>query len=172
MATQEKIAAVAEITGRFRASSAALLTEYRGLTAAQLTTLRRSLGADTTYAVVKNTLGRLAAAEADYPIPAGPAGWLSGPTAVAFVAGDPAQAARTLRDFARTHPALVIKGGVVEGRALSAEQVRRLADLGSRGAQLALAAAALAAVQTRAAQTLTAALAQPARLANALKEIT
>jgi len=164
---QEKIAAVAEITGRFRSSSAAVLTEYRGLTMAQLTQLRRSLGTDTTYAVVKNTLTKLAAGEAGYPIPDE---LLTGPTAIAFVSGDPVEAAKGLRDFARTNPLLVIKGGVVEGKALSADEVRRLADLESRDVLLAKLAGVLQASLSRAAGLFQAPLSQVARLAAALQE--
>jgi large subunit ribosomal protein L10 len=167
MATQEKIAAVAEITDRFRVSSAALLTEYRGLTMAQLTTLRRSLGSGTTYAVVKNTLTKLAASDAGAPVPEE---LLTGPTAIAFVAGDPVEAAKGLRDFARTNPLLVIKGGVVEGRSLSADEVRRLADLESREVLLARFAGAMQASLSRAAGMFQAPLSQIARLAAALQE--
>jgi large subunit ribosomal protein L10 len=167
MANQEKTAAVAEITDRFRASSAALLTEYRGLTMAQLTTLRRSLGSGTTYAVVKNTLTKLAAGDAGAPVPEE---LLTGPTAIAFVAGDPVQAAKGLRDFARTNPLLVIKGGVVEGRSLSADEVRRLADLESREVLLARFAGAMQASLSRAAGMFQAPLSQIARLAAALQE--
>jgi large subunit ribosomal protein L10 len=164
---QEKTASVAEITGRFRSSSAAVLTEYRGLTMSQLTELRRSLGSDTTYAVVKNTLTKLAATEAGYPIPED---LLTGPTAIAFVAGDPVEAARGLRDFARTNPLLVIKGGVLEGKALSADEVRRLADLESRDVLLGRLAGVLQASLSRAAGLFQAPLSQVARLAAALQE--
>src|SRR5512135_2592063 len=123
MARPDKAAAVAEIADRFRASNAAVLTEYRGLTVAQLTTLRKSLAANATYAVVKNTLTTIAAKDAGFAFE----GELSGPTAIAFVTGDSVEAAKGLRDFARTNPALVIKGGVLEGRALSADEVRKLA---------------------------------------------
>jgi large subunit ribosomal protein L10 len=164
---QEKITAVAEITDRFRSSSAAVLTEYRGLTMAQLTQLRRSLGTHTTYAVVKNTLTKLAAAEAGYPISAD---LLTGPTAIAFVSGDPVEAARGLRDFARTNPLLVIKGGVVEGKALSAEEMRRLADLESREVLLAQIAGLVQAPLAQVAGLAQEALAQVARLAAALEE--
>jgi len=164
---QEKIVAVAEITDRFRSSSAAVLTEYRGLTVAQLTQLRRALGANTTYAVVKNTLTKLAAAEAGYPISDD---LLAGPTAIAFVSGDPVEAARGLRDFARANPTLVIKGGVLEGKALSADEVRRLADLESREVLLAKTAGVLQASLSRAAGLFQAPLSQVARLAVALHE--
>jgi large subunit ribosomal protein L10 len=164
---QEKTAAVAEITDQFRSSSAAVLTEYRGLTVAQLTELRRSLGTDTTYAVVKNTLTKLAAGDAGYPIPDD---LLTGPTAIAFVAGDPVEAAKGLRDFARTNPLLVIKGGVLEGKALSADEVRRLADLESREVLLARLAGVLQASLSRAAGLFQAPLSQVARLAAALQD--
>jgi len=164
---QQKFTAVAELSDHFRSSSAAVLTEYRGLTVAQLTELRRSLGAQTTYAVVKNTLTKFAAAEAGYPIPDD---LLTGPTAIAFVSGDPVEAAKGLRDFARTNPLLVIKGGVVEGKALSADEVRRLADLESREVLLSRLAGALQASLSRAAATFQAPLTQVARLAAALQE--
>jgi large subunit ribosomal protein L10 len=167
MPNEEKTAAVDEIAERFRASSAAVLTEYRGLTMAQLTELRRSLGADTKYAVVKNTLTKRAASDAGYPIDDE---LLTGPTAIAFVAGDPVEAAKGLRDFARTHPLLVIKGGVVEGKALSAAEMRRLADLESREVLLSRLAGVLNASLTKAAGLFQAPLSQVARLAAALQE--
>ncbi|MFL6140053.1 MAG: 50S ribosomal protein L10 [Frankiaceae bacterium] len=172
MARPDKVAAVAEITERFRGSSAAVLTEYRGLTVAQLKELRRALGADTTYAVVKNTLTKIAVRGAD--MPAGTVDtlepMLEGPTAVAFVGGDPVEAAKGLRDFARVHPLLVIKGGVLDGRPLTADEIRRLADLESREVLLAKMAGALNASLARAAALLQAPIAQVARLAEALRQ--
>ena len=129
MAQADKVATVAEIADRFRSSNAAVITEYRGLTMAQLTELRRSLGRDTAYTVAKNTLVKRAAADAGV---AGIDDLFVGPTAVAFVTGEPVDAAKALRDFARTHPMLVIKGGLLEGRALEPAEVTRLADLESR----------------------------------------
>jgi large subunit ribosomal protein L10 len=167
MANQEKVTAVAEITDRFRGSAAALLTEYRGLTMAQLTTLRRSLGTGTMYAVVKNTLTKLAAADAGYAFPEE---LLTGPTAIAFISGDPVEAAKGLRDFAKTNPLLVIKGGVVEGKSLSADEVRRLADLESRDVLLARMAGAMQGSLAKAAGLFQAPLSQVARLAAALQE--
>ena len=167
MANQEKTAAVAEITERFQGSSAAVLTEYRGLTMSQLTQLRRSLGSDTTYAVVKNTLTKRAAAEAGFPVADE---LLTGPTAIAFIKGDPVEAARGLRDFSRTNPLLVIKGGVLEGRALSPEEVRRLADVEPREVLLARLAGATQGSLAKAAGLFQAPLAQVARLAAALQE--
>ena len=167
MANQEKTQAVAEITERFQGSSAAVLTEYRGLTMAQLTQLRRSLGSETTYAVVKNTLTKRAATEAGFPVPEE---LLSGPTAIAFISGDPVEAAKGLRDFSRTHPLLVIKGGVLDGRALSPEEVRQLADVEPREVLLAKMAGALQGSLSKAAGLFQAPLSQVARLAAALQE--
>src|SRR5918999_3611493 len=116
----DKATAVAELTDRFRDSSATLLTEYRGLTVAQLKDLRRSLGRETTYAVAKNTLAKRAASEAGI---AGLDELFTGPTALAFVSGDPVEAAKGLRDFAKTNPLLVIKGGVFEGRPMSGDEI-------------------------------------------------
>ena len=167
MANQEKTAAVAEITERFQGSSAAVLTEYRGLTMAQLTQLRRSLGESTTYAVVKNTLTKRAASEAGFQVPDD---LLTGPTAIAFIAGDPVEAAKGLRDFQRTNPLLVIKGGVLDGKALSPEDVRRLADVEPREVLLAKMAGALQGSLSKAAGLFQAPLSQVARLAAALQE--
>src|SRR5947207_5331024 len=125
----DKATAVAELSEQFRNSSATVLTEYRGLTVRQITDLRRSLGRTTTYAVAKNTLAKRAATDAGI---SGLDSLFTGPTALAFVTGDPVEAAKGLRDFAKTNPLLVIKGGVFEGKAISADEVRRLADLESR----------------------------------------
>ena len=167
MANQEKTAAVAELTERFQGSSAAVLTEYRGLTMAQLTQLRRSLGGGTTYAVVKNTLTKRAASEAGFPVPDE---LLTGPTAIAFISGDPVEAAKGLRDFSRTNPLLVIKGGVLDGKALSPEDIRRLADVEPRDVLLARMAGALQGSLSKAAGLFQAPLSQVARLAAALQE--
>jgi large subunit ribosomal protein L10 len=167
VANQEKTAAVAEITERFQGSSAAVLTEYRGLTMAQLTQLRRSLGSDTTYAVVKNTLTKRAAAEAGFPVPDE---LLTGPTAIAFIKGDPVEAAKGLRDFSRTNPLLVIKGGVLEGKALSPAEIRQLADVEPREVLLARLAGAMTGSLAKAAGLFQAPLSQVARLAAALQE--
>src|SRR5438309_1398284 len=141
----EKVSAVAEITERFTNSSAAVITEYRGLSVKQLTTLRRALGRDTTYAIVKNTLTKRAAAQAGFPIDDA---LLTGPTAIAFISGDPVEAAKGLRDFAKTNPPLIIKGGVLDGKALSAAEVTKIADLESREVLLAKLAGALKALPT------------------------
>jgi large subunit ribosomal protein L10 len=163
----DKATAVAELSDRFRVSSATLLTEYRGLTVAQLKQLRRSLGGTTTYAVAKNTLAKRAASEAGI---AGLDDLFTGPTALAFVSGDPVEAAKGLRDFAKTNPFLVIKGGVFEGRAINADEVRKLADLESREVLLAKLAGAMKANLSKAAATFQAPLTQMARLAQALQD--
>jgi len=167
MANPGKTAAVAEISERFRQAQAAVLTEYRGLTMAQLTELRHSLGRDTTYAVVKNTLTKIAARQAGVD---GLDDWLSGPTAIAFIKGDPVEAAKGLRTFARAHPMLVIKGGLLEGRTLSAEQVNQIADLDSREVLLAKLAGAMKAKTSQAAALFQAPLSQAARLVQALAD--
>src|SRR3954449_10676093 len=120
----DKASAVAELTDSFRNSAATVLTEYRGLTVSEITELRRSLGGETKYSVSKNTLAKRAAADAGID---GLDALFTGPTALAFVSGDPVEAAKGLRTFARTHPVLVIKGGVFEGKAISADEVRKTA---------------------------------------------
>jgi large subunit ribosomal protein L10 len=167
MARPDKAAAVAELSDKFRTSSAAVLTEYRGLTVSQLTQLRTSIGGHATYAVVKNTLTAIAARDAG--VTAIDDRDLTGPTAIAFVTGDPVETAKGLRDFARTHPALVIKGGVLDGRPLSADEVRRLADLESREMLLARMAGAMKASLTRAAYLFAAPLSQAVRTIDALR---
>ena len=169
MPNKEKLGAVAEIVDHFNGSSATVITEYRGLTVKQVTQLRQALGGDTTYAVVKNTLTRRAAAEAGISIDDS---LLVGPTAIAFVKGDPVAAAKGLRDFAKTNPLLVIKGGVLEGRSLSAAEVNQIADLDSREVLLAKVAGVLKALPTRAAGLFQAPLSQVARLAKALEDKT
>ena len=140
MARNPKSTAVEEITEEFRSSSAAVLTEYRGLTVAQLKELRRSLGGNATYAVVKNTLTKIAAKDAGVD---GLDDLLVGPSAIAFVKGDPVEAAKGLRDFSKVHPNLVIKGGYLDGNVLSAADVTKLADLESREVLLAKLAGAM-----------------------------
>ncbi len=167
MARPDKAATVAEITERFRASHAAVLTEYRGLTVAQMTALRKSIAATATYAVVKNTLTAIAAREAGV---AAFDGQLTGPSAIAFVTGDPVEAAKGLRDFARTNPALVIKSGVLDGKALSADEIRKLADLESREVLLAKLAGAMKASLNNAVYLFAAPLAQAARTIEALRQ--
>ncbi len=169
MPNKEKVGAVAEIVDHFNESSATVITEYRGLTVKQVTQLRQALGADATYTVVKNTLTRRAAAEAGVSIDDS---MLVGPTAIAFVKGDPVAAAKGLREFAKANPLLVIKGGVLEGRSLTAAEVNQIADLESREVLLAKIAGVLKALPTRAAGLFQAPLSQVARLAKALEDKT
>jgi large subunit ribosomal protein L10 len=126
MANSAKVAAVAEIADQFRSAQAAVVTEYRGLTMAQLTELRRALGSETDYTIAKNTLVKRAAADAGVQ---GLDELFSGPTAIAFVGGEPVDAAKALRDFAKAHPLLVIKGGLLDGNAVGPAEVDKLADL-------------------------------------------
>jgi len=163
----DKATAVAELTESFRNAGATVLTEYRGLTVSQLTQLRRSLGKETSYTVAKNTLAKRAAADAGI---SGLDELFSGPTALTFVSGDVVEAAKGLRDFAKANPKLVIKGGVFEGKPLSAAEVGKLADLESREVLLAKLAGAMKANLSKAAATFQAPVAQMARLLAALQD--
>ena len=167
MARAEKVAAVAELTERFQASSGAVLTEYRGLTVAQLGELRQSLGENATFTVVKNTLTKLAATEAG--VGAEFEQLLSGPSAIAFVQGDVVEAAKGLRDFAKANPLLVIKGGVLDGKGMTPAEITRLADLEPREVLLAKLAGAMKATMANAAATMAALPTQMARLLAALE---
>jgi large subunit ribosomal protein L10 len=166
MARADKSAAVAELTEQFRSSNAAVLTEYRGLTVAQLKELRVTLGGNATYAVVKNTLTKIAAKDAGIE---GLNDLLVGPSAIAFVSGDPVEAAKGLRDFAKANPHLVIKGGVLEGAPLSVEDFKKLADLESREVLLAKLAGAMKASLQNAVSLFAAPLSQAARTIDALR---
>ena len=166
MARADKQAAVAEIADSFSESAGAVLTEYRGLTVKELQDLRRSLGANANYAVVKNTLAKLAAKEAGIE---GFDELLTGPTAIAFIKGDVVEAAKGLRDFAKANPALVIKGGVLDGNLLDSKEIAKLADLESREVLLGKLAGAMLASLSQAVYLLNAPLAQAARLAGALE---
>jgi len=163
----DKATAVAELTEHFRKAGATVLTEYRGLTVAQLTELRRALGRDTTYTVAKNTLAKRAAADAGLT---GIDELFTGPTALTFVSGDVVEAAKGLRDFAKAKPKLVIKGGIFEGRPITADEVNKLADLESREVLLAKLAGAMKGNLSKAAALFQAPLAKTARLAAALQE--
>ncbi|WP_310528907.1 50S ribosomal protein L10 [Nocardioides sp.] len=166
MARPEKTAAVAEIVESFNEAAGAVLTEYRGLTVKQLRELRRSLGENASYAVVKNTLAKIAANEAGID---GFDDLLTGPTAIAFINGDVVEAAKGLRDFAKANPALVIKGGVLDGKSLDAAEIAKLADLESREVLLGKLAGGMLASLSQAVYLLNAPLAQVARLAGALE---
>ncbi|HSX66909.1 50S ribosomal protein L10 [Nocardioides sp.] len=166
MARADKAAAVAEVVDTFNASNGAVLTEYRGLSVAELQTLRRSLGENADYAVVKNTLALIAAREAGIE---GLDDLLTGPTAIAFIKGDVVEAAKGLRDFAKANPALVIKGGVLDGKLLEASEVAKLADLESREVLLAKVAGALTATMAQALYAFNALPSKTAQLAAALE---
>jgi len=166
MARPDKAAAVAEIVEQFNDSAGAVLTEYRGLTVKQLQDLRRALGENANYAVVKNTLTKIAAKEAGVD---GFDDLLNGPTAIAFINGDVVEAAKGLRDFAKANPALVIKGGYVDGASMDAREIAKLADLESREVLLGKLAGAMLASLSQAVYLLNAPLAQAARLAGALQ---
>ena len=167
MARPDKAAAVAELKEKFSSSTAVVLTEYRGLTVKALRELRRSLGENATYAVSKNTLTTIAARQAGLD---GLDDLLVGPTAITFANGDPVVVAKGLRDFARTNPLLVIKGGVLEGKTLDADEVRKLADLESREVLLAKVAGGMQGVLQQAISLVSAPLSQMARLAAALEQ--
>ncbi|HEX6876375.1 MAG TPA: 50S ribosomal protein L10 [Nocardioidaceae bacterium] len=166
MARPDKAAAVAELVETFQESAGAVLTEYRGLTVKQLQDLRRALGENANYAVVKNTLTQIAAREAGVE---GFDDLLTGPTAIAFINGDVVEAAKGLRDFAKAHPSLVIKGGFFEGKSLEAGEIAKLADLESREVLLGKLAGAMLASLSQAVYLLNAPIAQAARLAGALQ---
>lgn len=165
MATPDKVAAVEEITDKLRNSNAAVVTAYTGLSVAQLKELRRSLGENAQYRVVKNTLTKIAAKEAGVELDE----HLNGSTAVAFVTGDPVTAAKGLRDFAKENPALVIKGGVLDGKVLSADEFKKLADLESREVLLAKLAGAMKGNQAKAAAVFQALPQKFVRTADALR---
>ena len=154
MPRPEKVAVVDEVREKLTNSTATVLTEYRGLTVSQLAALRAELRkANAEYKVAKNTLTRIAAREAGFDVPDE---MLSGPTALAFCGDDPVSVAKALRTFAKANPNLIVKGAVLEGRLIGAEETGRLADLESREELLAKVAGMI--------MTL---VAQPARLAQA-----
>ena len=140
MARPDKASAVAELTEDFRTATATVLTEYRGLSVTSMKELRRALGEKTKYSVVKNTLTKIAAKDAGVDLSPD---LLVGPSAVAFIKGDPIDAAKSLRDFAKENPFLVIKGGVYEGKAVTKEEIMQLANLESREVLLAKLAGAM-----------------------------
>ena len=166
MATPAKQAAIAELTDKFRDSGAAVLTEYRGLSVAQLSQLRTSLRANGSYSVVKNTLTQLAAKEAGV---SAFDGLLSGPSAIAFITGDPVEAAKSLRDFSKANPLLVIKAGVLDGKALTGEEIAKLADLESREVLLGKLAGVMKAKLSQAAYMFAAPLSKTVRTVDALR---
>jgi large subunit ribosomal protein L10 len=168
MARADKATAVAELTERFQSSSGAVLTEYRGLTVAQIGELRSALGTHATFSVVKNTLTKIAAAQAGVTTEV--TDLLTGPSAIAFVQGDVVEAAKGLRDFSRANPLLVIKGGVLDGKPLKPAEIVKLADLEPREVLLAKLAGAMKASMSGAAATFAAPASQMARLLAALEQ--
>ena len=150
MARPDKEAAVAELTEDFRGATATVLTEYRGLSVTAMKTLRRSLGTGTKYSVVKNTLTKIAAKNAGVEIADD---LLVGPSAVAFIKGDPIDAAKSLKNFQKENPFLVIKGGIFEGKAVTTAEIMKLADLESREVLLAKLAGAIKGTAAKAART-------------------
>ena len=167
MAQADKATAVADIAEQFKSSTATVITEYRGLTVANLAELRRSLSGSATYSVAKNTLIKRAASEAGVE---GLDELFVGPTAIAFVSGEAVDAAKAIKKFAKDHKALVIKGGYMDGRALTVSEVERIADLESREVLLAKLAGAMKANLSKAAGLFNAPASQVARLAAALQE--
>jgi len=163
----QKDASVAELTKNFESSTAVLLTEYRGLTVAQLKQLRNDIRQDADYAVVKNTLTKIAASNAGVT---GLDDELKGPSAIAFVHGDPVAVAKSLRNFAKANPQLVVKGGYFDGAALTADEVNKLADLESREVLLAKLAGAMKATMTKAAYVFQALPSKAVRTVDALRE--
>ncbi len=167
MARPDKTAAVAEIAESFRESNGVVLTEYRGLSVKQLQELRRSLGQAASYAVAKNTLTRIAAKDAGVELADE---LLTGPTAIAFINGDVVEAAKGLRDFAKANTQLVIKGGFLDGKSLSADEINKLADLESREVLLAKLAGGMKANLSKAAALFQATLSKTARTVAALQD--
>jgi large subunit ribosomal protein L10 len=167
MARADKATAVADIAERFKDSSASLITEYRGLTVANLAELRRSLAGSATYTVAKNTLIKRAATEAGIE---GLDELFAGPTAIAFVTGEPVDAAKAIKTFAKENKALVIKGGYMDGHPLTVTEVERIADLESREVLLAKLAGAMKGNLAKAAGLFNAPTSQMARLLAALQE--
>ena len=167
MAKADKATAVAEITEQFKSSTATVVTEYRGLTVANLSELRRSLSGSATYTVAKNTLVKRAAAEAGIE---GLDELFAGPTAIAFVTGEAVDAAKAIKKFAKDNKALVIKGGYMDGRALTVSEVEKIADLESREVLLAKLAGAMKGNMAKAAGLFAAPASQMVRLAAALQD--
>ena len=150
MARPDKAAAVAELTEDFKSATATYLTEYRGLTVTSMKKLRRSLGEDTKYSVVKNTLTKIAAKNAGVDLSDD---LLTGPSAVAFIKGDAIDAARNIKNFQKENPLLIINGGIYEGKFVTTAEIMKLADLESREVLLAKLAGAMKGSLAKAART-------------------
>ncbi|AKS12660.1 50S ribosomal protein L10 [Corynebacterium pseudotuberculosis] len=167
MANPKNVSSLAELKERFADTDSIVITEYRGLTVAQITELRRSLGADVQYSVAKNTLLKLAAKEAGVE---GLDDLLSGPTAIAFIKGEAVDAAKAMKKFASNNKAFVVKGGYMDGDALNADQVNAIAELDNRETTLAKLAGAMKGNLAKAAGLFNAPASQVARLGAALQE--
>ncbi|GAB11793.1 50S ribosomal protein L10 [Gordonia araii NBRC 100433] len=167
MAKSDKVAAVAEIAEQFKGSTAAVVTEYRGLSVPAISELRRSLGEGATYSVAKNTLTKLAAKEAGVE---GLDELFTGPTAIAFIEGEPVVAAKAIKNFAKENKALVVKGGYMDGRVLSVAEIDKIADLETREVLLAKLAGAMKGNLAKAAGLFNQPASQVARLAAALQQ--
>src|SRR6195256_7033125 len=167
MAQADKATAVADIAEQFKSSTATVITEYRGRTVANLAELRRSLSGSATYSVAKNTLVKRAASEAGVE---GLDELFAGPTAIAFIKGEPVDAAKAIKTFAKDHKSLVIKGGYMDGKALSVDEVNRIADLESREVLLAKLAGAMKGNLSKAAGLFNAPASHVARLLAALQQ--
>ncbi len=166
MSRNTKTQAVADLVAQFTNSSGAVLTEYRGLSVAQLRELRTALRGNAEYAIVKNTLTKIAARDAGVE---GLDDLLNGPSAIAFVTGDVVEAAKGLKTFGKDHPALVVKGGFLDGKPLTPDEINKLADLESREVLLAKLAGGMKASLSQAAALFNAPLSQAARTVEALR---
>ncbi|MGJ9516951.1 50S ribosomal protein L10 [Actinotignum sp. GS-2025b] len=166
MARTDKSAAIAQLKELFENSTAVLFTEYRGLTVGQMKDLRRSFQGGAVYKVAKNTLLDIAAKQAGVEVAEGT---FQGPTAVAFVTGEAPEAAKALKTFAKENEALILKGGVMDGAQLSADDVKQLAELESREVLLAKSAGVLKALMYQAAYVLNAPATKAVRTIDALR---
>ncbi|MGJ4069635.1 50S ribosomal protein L10 [Corynebacterium macclintockiae] len=167
MANPKNTASLEELKARFEKAQSTLLTEYRGLSVAETTELRRALGSDVTYSVAKNTMIKLAAREAGIELDES---LLTGPTAIAFVNGEAVDAAKAMKDFGKDHKNFVIKGGYMDGATIDAAQVEAIAELDNRETTLAKLAGAMQGSLAKAAGLFNAPASQVARLAAALQE--
>ena len=167
MANPKNTASLEELKARFEQAQSTLLTEYRGLSVAETTELRRALGSDVTYSVAKNTMIKLAAREAGIELDES---LLTGPTAIAFVSGEAVDAAKAMKDFSKDHKNFVIKGGYMDGATIDAAQVEAIAELDNRETTLAKLAGAMQGSLAKAAGLFNAPASQVARLAAALQE--
>lgn len=167
MKRPEKEQVIGELTNLYKGADAIILTEYRGLSVPQISDLRDKLGTDTSYVVAKNTLARIAAHESGIE---GLDEEIKGPSAVVFIRGDYVQGARTLREFAKENKALIVKGGYLEGSVLTADEVKKLADMKTREAALAELAGAMKGAMAKAAGTFKALPGKAARTFAALEQ--